>query len=151
MEQIDFSDRKHQPSIEGAGFVINAVLQHMQDGGSFRHLIYDRLGYDSSAYAPLYMAGGMDVSNLCPVKEPERVSSIVSLKIGMIVTEIRDTRVGLADGKFPIFADWKGTRAPVVGEKVVYVYIVSPGSGIPTAYPMDEQHEWNAAELGISS
>ena len=31
--------------------------------GSFRRMIYDRLGFTPYAYAPLYCAGGMDISN----------------------------------------------------------------------------------------
>lgn len=31
--------------------------------GSFRRLIYERLGFDHSCYEPLYSAGGMTITN----------------------------------------------------------------------------------------
>ncbi|CAB4181728.1 hypothetical protein UFOVP1071_58 [uncultured Caudovirales phage] len=45
------------------GYVFRRVVKHAREGGSFRYLIYDRLGLDLNAYLPLYMAGGMEISN----------------------------------------------------------------------------------------
>lgn len=39
------------------------IVAHAEEGGTFRHLIYDRLGFDMDAYVPLYQAGGMTISN----------------------------------------------------------------------------------------
>jgi hypothetical protein len=44
-------------------WVMKHIVQHAQDGGSFRHLIYGRLGFEMDAYVPLYLAGGMTISN----------------------------------------------------------------------------------------
>lgn len=44
-------------------WVFEALSDHEREGGTFRHLIYDRLGFGGSAYVPLYEAGGMVVSN----------------------------------------------------------------------------------------
>lgn len=43
--------------------VFNAVVENAVEGGSFRYLIYDRLGFDLDAYVPLYSAGGMTITN----------------------------------------------------------------------------------------
>jgi len=43
--------------------VFKAIIDHATEGGSFRHLIYDRLGFDTNAYVPLYNSGGMTISN----------------------------------------------------------------------------------------
>jgi hypothetical protein len=43
--------------------VFRAVLDHASEGGSFRGLIYGRLGFQTDAYVPLYNAGGMEISN----------------------------------------------------------------------------------------
>lgn len=43
--------------------VFRAVLDHAANGGSFRCLIYERLGFSEAAYVPLMLSGGMDVSN----------------------------------------------------------------------------------------
>lgn len=44
-------------------FVIEQIVAHAHDGGSFRTLIYERLGCGPDAYVPLYLAGGMVISN----------------------------------------------------------------------------------------
>ena len=43
--------------------VFEAVVDNATEGGSFRYLIYDRLGFDLDAYMPLYLAGGMTITN----------------------------------------------------------------------------------------
>lgn len=43
--------------------VFRAVCEHARGGGTYRHLIYERLGFDLDAYGPLYEAGGMTISN----------------------------------------------------------------------------------------
>lgn len=43
--------------------VMRAIVDHAAEGGSFRYLIYDRLGFGFEAYVPLYNAGGMTISN----------------------------------------------------------------------------------------
>jgi hypothetical protein len=44
-------------------WVFRHIVNNAYDGGSFRYLIYDRLGFNENAYVPLYMAGGMDITN----------------------------------------------------------------------------------------
>lgn len=44
-------------------WVFENVVKHAQEGGTFRYLIYDRLGFGTDAYVPLYQAGGMTISN----------------------------------------------------------------------------------------
>lgn len=46
-----------------AAGVLSAVRDHAREGGSFRHLIYERMGFSEAAYVPLLLAGGMDISN----------------------------------------------------------------------------------------
>lgn len=43
--------------------VFRAVVDHASGGGSYRGLIYGRLGFQTDAYSPLYLAGGMTISN----------------------------------------------------------------------------------------
>jgi hypothetical protein len=42
---------------------LRAILDNAQEGGSFRYFMYDRLNLPPSAYVPLYLAGGMTVTN----------------------------------------------------------------------------------------
>lgn len=46
-----------------AAHVIRKIVDHGREGGTFRYLIYDRLGFGPEAYVPLYLAGGMHISN----------------------------------------------------------------------------------------
>jgi hypothetical protein len=45
-------------------WVLRHLCDHAREGGTFRHLIYDRLDFGLDAYATLYLAGGMTLSNL---------------------------------------------------------------------------------------
>jgi len=53
---------KHE-ELEVTKAVFRAIADHIEGGGSFRYLIYDRLGFGPEAYAPLYDAGGMVITN----------------------------------------------------------------------------------------
>ena len=44
-------------------WVFKNIVEHAKEGGSYRYLIYDRLGFDADAYVPLFEAGGMEISN----------------------------------------------------------------------------------------
>jgi hypothetical protein len=52
-----------ETQLAAAAFVIKKIVDHGREGGSFRYLIYDRLGFGPEAYIPLYLAGGMHISN----------------------------------------------------------------------------------------
>jgi hypothetical protein len=43
-------------------WVFRKLIEHAQEGGTYRYLIYDRLGFGSEAYAPL-CSDGMTISN----------------------------------------------------------------------------------------
>lgn len=63
-------------------WVMRHIVDHARDGGTFRDLIYERLGFDLNAYVPLYQAGGMTISNefllgeADPVKDGELAESL---------------------------------------------------------------------------
>jgi len=52
-----------KPSIEQVAWVFNHLRDHLKEGGTYRCLIYDRLGFDLDSYTPLFLAGGMSISN----------------------------------------------------------------------------------------
>lgn len=55
-----------------AAWVFDHIVKHAKEGGTFRYLIYNRLGFKQDAYAPLYMSGGMVISNEFDLsKDPE--------------------------------------------------------------------------------
>lgn len=46
-------------------WVFQNLSKHMDEGGSYRYLIYNRMGFEGNAYVPLYDAGGQEISNFC--------------------------------------------------------------------------------------
>ena len=57
-------------------WVFKNIVEHAKEGGSYRYLIYDRLGFDLDAYMPLFEAGGMEISNEFDI---ERISDIIAI------------------------------------------------------------------------
>lgn len=56
----------YETRLTAAQYVIQKIAEHGQNPGTFRYLIYDRLGFGTDAYVPLYMAGGMEITNGYP-------------------------------------------------------------------------------------
>ena len=54
-------------------WVFEKLVEHARQRGSYRGLIYERLGFDSDAYAPLYEAGGMTISNEFDLKRMDDI------------------------------------------------------------------------------
>ena len=66
--------------IELVAWVFRNLVEHAKEGGSFRHLIYTRLGFDADAYGPLYEAGGMVISNEFDIQKMNNIRRIVQLE-----------------------------------------------------------------------
>lgn len=66
-EDIEFGEPApevdYQSRLKVTEEIFRAVVDHASDGGSYRGLIYGRLGFQTDAYSPLYLAGGMTISN----------------------------------------------------------------------------------------
>lgn len=58
-------------------WAIKHIVDHANEGGSFRHLIYDRFGFGPEAYVPLYSAGGMTISNEFDLEQMDNIKKIV--------------------------------------------------------------------------
>lgn len=52
----------HEIKIAVTRWAMKHIVEHAQDGGSFRYLIYDRMGFGPEAYVPL-CENGMTISN----------------------------------------------------------------------------------------
>lgn len=88
---VDESDYDTRLAI--TAWVIKNIVDHAEDPGSFRHLIYDRLGFDMDAYMPLYASGGMTISNEFDIKQMDAIRDrVVEKKI----VDMKDL-VGLCD------------------------------------------------------
>jgi len=55
---------KEKPTAEQVAWVFRHLLDHFEEGGSFRYLIYDRMGFGPESYRTLYEAGGMLLTNI---------------------------------------------------------------------------------------
>lgn len=42
---------------------VKHICDHAREGGTYRYLIYERMGFGPDAYAPMQFAGALDVSN----------------------------------------------------------------------------------------
>ena len=49
-----------KPTIEQVAWVFEKLIK---DIGTFRYLIYDKMGFKENVYRPLYEAGGMAINN----------------------------------------------------------------------------------------
>lgn len=52
-----------KPTLEQLAWVFLRLKDHLEEGGSFRSLIYDRMGLGPDAYEPLVEAGAKDVAD----------------------------------------------------------------------------------------
>lgn len=58
-------------------WVFKNIVDNANEGGSFRYLIYDRLGFDLDAYVPLCEAGGMEITNEFDLTLKNKIKEIV--------------------------------------------------------------------------
>jgi hypothetical protein len=58
-------------------WVCKNILDHAKDGGSYRYLIYDRLGFNEDSYMVLQIAGALDISNLFDLQKMEDIENHV--------------------------------------------------------------------------
>ena len=71
-------DLTDEQKLAAAEWVISNVVEHGRDGGSFRYFIYDRLGFGPEAYLPLYMAGGMEITNNFDLTKDDELIKVAS-------------------------------------------------------------------------
>lgn len=70
----------YETKLAVTAWVFRNIVDHAQEGGSFRFLIYGRLGFDTDAYVPLYEAGGMEISNEFDMSQKSAILDIVQSK-----------------------------------------------------------------------
>ena len=77
-EILDKTDNETKLAV--TAWVFTNIVDHAMEGGSYRYLIYDRLGFGTEAYVPLYDAGGMEISNEFDMSQKSAILDIVQSK-----------------------------------------------------------------------
>jgi hypothetical protein len=72
---LDKTDNETKLAV--TAWVFRNIMDHAMEGGSYRYLIYGRLGFDTDAYVPLYDAGGMEISNEFDMSQKSAILDIV--------------------------------------------------------------------------
>lgn len=67
----------YETKLAVTAWVFRNIVDHAMQGGSYRYLIYDRLGFGTEAYIPLYDAGGMEISNEFDMSQKSAILDIV--------------------------------------------------------------------------
>jgi hypothetical protein len=81
--EVTLSDMKlvekcdYETKLAITAWVMENIVKHAEEGGSFRYLIYTRLGFNLDAYVPLYEAGGMTITNEFDLQLKDRLIEIV--------------------------------------------------------------------------
>ena len=76
LDQI-LEETPYDTKLAVTAWVMRHILDHAKDGGSYRYLIYDRLGFDMDAYGVLQEAGALDISNLFDLQKMEDIENHV--------------------------------------------------------------------------
>lgn len=67
----------YETKLAVTAWVMKNIVKHAEEGGSFRYLIYTRLGFNPDAYVTLYEAGGMTISNEFDLQLKDHLIEIV--------------------------------------------------------------------------
>ena len=68
-------------------WVFKMLSENMREGGTFRKLIYDRMGFAKNSYQILYESGGMYLTNL--VENPEIDPEIFLKQIAKMMEDLK--------------------------------------------------------------
>jgi hypothetical protein len=71
-------------------WVFRHLVDHATDGGSFRYLIYQRLGFAQDAYVPLCDAGGLTISNEFSLSEDKEKATDAEITAVSPITSVTD-------------------------------------------------------------
>ena len=58
-----WNDLTNDQRIAATMIVFEKIREHIEKGGTYRYLIYNRLRFGYDAYVPLYSSGGLTISN----------------------------------------------------------------------------------------
>lgn len=73
----EYNKVDYETRLTVAAFVINKILEHAKEGGSYRYLIYERLGFEADAYGVLQEAGALEISNEFNIDQMDEIKRVV--------------------------------------------------------------------------
>jgi len=88
----DIEDVDYDIKLLVTEWVMKHIVEHAQEGGSYRYLIYDRLRFSADAYVPL-CADGLTISNEFDLNLRENIREAV---VENDMSKIKDI-IGLCD------------------------------------------------------
>jgi len=59
----------YDQKLAATAYIFEKICDHARHHGTFRYLIYNRLGFKEDACVPLFSAGGMHISNEFNLRE----------------------------------------------------------------------------------
>ncbi len=71
-------------------WLMQKLVDHAREGGTFRSLVYGRLGFGFGAWMTLYLAGGMDISHNLNFHEASAADECVRTDIANAASRITD-------------------------------------------------------------
>ena len=63
----------YEQRLAATAYVFQKICEHARSGGTYRNLIYDRLGFDQDAYSALYPEGMLISNELSLNKKEKRI------------------------------------------------------------------------------
>lgn len=73
-DMVEWCD--HTMKLAVTRWVMRHIVEHAQEGGSYRYLIYDRLGFGPEAYAPL-CRDGLTISNEFDLNIMDEIKKVI--------------------------------------------------------------------------
>lgn len=98
----------YEQKLAVTSFVFDNIWQHALEGGSFRYLIYERLGFNPDAYVPLYHSNGLNISNELSILDETHDDSVEKL-----MTELTKLANNSPLDAHPSAKDYKGDPVKV--------------------------------------
>jgi hypothetical protein len=96
------ADVPHDIKLAVCTWVIETCVEHARAGGTFRNLVFERLGFGIEAWLPLYLAGGMDLYHHFNFCEASAADESVRTNIARVADHVTATegRQQLIDAMF---------------------------------------------------
>jgi hypothetical protein len=76
LELVDKCD--YDTKLAVTAWAMKHIVDHARDGGTYRYLIYDRLGFEPDAYAPL-CSDGLTISNEFELDVDEKIQKLYNI------------------------------------------------------------------------